>query len=696
MNKYSIRLLTFLIAGCLQAAAPPQDAVQAVANAPLRFEPSGSGYVTRGLRFSSSLEGNHMDLRARSGSQVQAMRVTFAHASSEVRLVPGQALTSRSNILHGNDRTKWRTVSNYREVHASGLYPGVDLVYYGNHGELEYDLVVKPGADPHKIRLQISGVTPSLDADGNLTAAFIQKRPVAYQIAADGARTPVVSRYRRYADGTFGFTLGRYDRSRELVIDPTLTFALYISGSSQDTAKAIGHDANGNIYVGGITLSTDFEEDPNNNNMVPGGPQGANNSGGYDCFIAQIYPTTPAGENPVAFATYLGGSGDDILNDMFVAPNGLVYLTGWTNSVDFPQGNVAAYQNSMTGNTDAFVVIYDLTQPVGLQIIYMSYLGGGTGASGNGVAADSKGRVYIVGTTNSSEIPTVNGLQGLTGTSNAFVAGFDATQSDINSLFFSTFLGGSVTDVGNGITVSPDGTLWIVGQSYSPDFPLAGNSYQPTNAGSGDTFVAQLDPIAGALLYSTYLGGSGNDAAQKVRLDPKGRVVVTGFTQSSDFPILAGAIQPSYGGSGDAFVYILNPFVTGNAGQLIYSTYFGGKGAELATSLAVDAKGVIYISGSTGSPNLPVTPNALGTAQIGGQDGFLLKFDPTIAGPGGILYSSYIASLGLQSAYGVDVDAAGTIWVTGWTNDTIFDPTITPKTTPAQDIDGFLMGINPQ
>jgi hypothetical protein len=290
----------------------------------------------------------------------------------------------------------------------------------------------------------------------------------------------------------------------------------------------------------------------------------------------------------------------------------------------------------------------------------------------------------------------VNGLQGLNGISNAFIAGFDATQSDINSLFFSTFLGGSITEVGNGITIAPDGTLWVVGQTNSPDFPMAGNSYQPTNAGAGDTFVAQIDPIAGALLYSTFFGGSGIDLAQRVALDPKGRVVVTGSTQSTDFPIFGGAIQATYGGTSDAFVFILNPAATGDASQLIYSTYFGGSGAELATGLAVDPKGAIYISGSTGSRNLPVTPNALGPVQMGGQDGFVLKLDPTIAGSGGILYSSYIASLGLQSAYGVDYDTTGNIWVTGWTNDTIFDPTITPKTTPSQDIDGFLMGISPK
>ena len=624
------------------------------------------------------------------------MRVTFAQASPGVRLRPGEALSSKSNVIHGNDRTKWRTVANYRDVHASDLYPGVDLVYYGNHGELEYDLIVKPGADPRKIRLQISGVDPSLDAEGNLSAAFIQKRPVTYQIASDGSRTPVAGRYRRNADGTFGFALGRYDKTRELVIDPTLSFSLYISGTSQDTPYAIGHDAKGMIYVAGVTLSTDFEIDPNTT-QVPGGPQFANNDGGYDCFIVQVNPTVTDGSNPVYFATYLGGSGDDILNDMFVAPNGLVYLTGWTNSVDFPAGNVAGYQPSLTGTSDAFVVIYDITQPVGSQLKYSSYMGGDTAASGKGVTADSKGRVYIVGTTNSSELPTVNGLQGLSGTSNVFVSGFDPGQSDVNSLFFSTFLGGSYIDEGNGIAVAPDGTLWIVGQTYSPDFPMAGNSYQSAYDANGDTFVAQLDPVTGALLYSTFLGGGGIDTAKSVRLDAKGRVIVTGTTQSSDFPTTPDAMQTKYAGAGDAFVFVLNPAATGAMPQLVYSTYYGGTGADSANGLAVDAKGAIYVAGYTGSANLPLSAAALGTARTGGQDGFVLKLDPTVSGPSGMLYSSYIASTGSQIAYGVDFDALGKIWVTGSANTGIFDALGgAAKTTASQDIDGFLMGINPQ
>ena len=685
-----------LVAGCasisLVAATPADNAVRMVAHAPLRFEPSGSGYVTRGLRFASSLSGDHMDLR----SKDQAMRLTFAQASPNVRLAPGEPLRSTTNLIHGNDRSRWRTVSNYQNLHARDLYPGIDLVYYGNQGDLEYDLVVKPGADPNAIRLQISGVTPTLDAQGNLSAAFIQKSPVVYQVASDGTRANVAGRYRKNSDGTFGFKLGDYDRSRELVIDPTLTFSLYISGTSQDTARAIGHDARGIIYVAGITLSTDFEIDPNTT-QVPGGPQFANNGGGYDLFIVQVDPTVAPGTNPVAFATYLGGTSDDILNDMFVAPNGLVYLTGYTKSTDFPAGTVAGFQTTMTGTSDAFVVVYDVTKPVGGQLVYSSYLGGGTGAAGNGVTADSKGRVFIVGTTNSSEVPVRNGLPaGLTGGSDAFVAGFDPTQSGAGSLVYSTFLGGSSFELGQGITAAPDGTLWVVGQTYSADFPLAGNIMQPTRNGIANAFVSQIDPAqAGILLYSTYLGGTSIDSAQRVAVDAKGRVVVTGYTLSSDFPLTGDALQSTNKGMGDIFISVVNPVSTGS--QLVYSTYYGGTGSELVTGLAKDANGAIYLTGFTGSVDLPVTSNALTISRTGGQDGFLLKLDPSAAGARGMAYSSYVASSGTQVSYGVDVNAQGTIYLAGFSNGAIFDALQgTPKTTAAGNTDAFLMGINPQ
>jgi len=695
MNKSLIGVVTLVAAACMQAAPAPSseaaNAARILAASPLRFEPAaGDRFVTRGLKFSSSLEANHMDLRTRE----QSMRVTFDHASTKPQLQGGTPLPTKTSVLKGNDRAKWRSgIANYIDVRANNLYPGIDLKYYGNGGDLEYDLIVKPGANPKQIRLRIDGVKPVLDPDGNLSAAFMQKHPVAYQMGADGTRIAVASRYSKNSDGTFSFRLGRYDHTRELVIDPTLTYSAFVAGTSQDTAKAIGHDGRGLLYVGGFTISTDFAIDPVAG-IMPGDPQQANNAGGYDLFFAQIDPVA----QQVNYAAYLGGSLDDIMNDMYVDQNGLCYATGYTQSTNFPMtGN--AYQSTLTGKSDAFVVIYNLQAPIGSQLVYSTYLGGGTAVAGNGVVADGKGRVFIVGTTNSSELPVVNGLpQGLNGSSDAFVSAFDPSQtSPASTLFYSTFIGGSSFELGNAITMAPDGTLWIAGETLSNDFPLQGNSLQNSTAGEGDAFVVQLDWTQGSNgeLYGTYLGGSGLDAAQKIAVDGLGRIVVAGYTLSSDVPF-AGGYQPVNKGAGDCFITVLNPYATGNMPQLVYSTYYGGSGAEIPTALRADSKGVIYVTGFTGSADLPITRNALGNVRAGGQDGFVIKLDPGATSSQALLYGSYVASTGNQIPYGIDIDKSGNIYLAGPTSGGIFDTLGgAAKPNAIGNVDAFIFGFNP-
>jgi hypothetical protein len=289
-----------------------------------------------------------------------------------------------------------------------------------------------------------------------------------------------------------------------------------------------------------------------------------------------------------------------------------------------------------------------------------------------------------------------NGIpSGLVGASDAFVAGFNPAVGGDASLIYCTFLGGSSIEQGYGITAAPDGTLWVVGQTYSPDFPVSGNAYQGAPNGGPDAFITHLDPIQGGYpLYSTYLGGSGLDSAQRVAVDAKGRIVVTGYTTSGDFPVSPDAAQASNKGSGDAFIFILNP---ASANQRVYGTYYGGTGAEVATGLVTDAKGMVYISGFTGSADLPLTGNAMTNQRMGGQDGFILKLDPTVPGPAGMLYSSFIASTGTQVSYGVDVSANGIIYLVGFTTGAIFDPLGgVARVTATGTTDSFLMGINPQ
>jgi len=659
-----------------------------LASAPLRFEPATGGdpgsFVARGLRFQFSFVRDGAVLHAGE----KTVRLTFQGAAADARIEGLDRLRSTTSVIRGNDPAKWRTaVPNYGCLQVRDLYPGVDLVYYGSGRELEYDLAIKPASDPRQLRLRFSGGHPHMDRDGNLVAGFVQKRPTAYQIAANGARVAVASRYRKNSDGTFGFVLGRYDRTREVIIDPVLSLSAYFAGSQQDYASAIGHDTLGYIYVAGTTQSSDLTS-----YGVP--PIGAL-TGSSNIFVAKIDPhVTP--DRQLVFISYFGGTGADTVNDMVVTPGGMVYLTGQTSSIDFPvTGNAA--QSGLNGPSDAFAMWLDLTQSQ--QVIYATYVGGSGDDVGNGITIDSQGRIFIAGTSRSSDFPIVNGPQSVNGsTQTAFVAGFDPNQG-ASGLIYSTYIGGAGGESGRGIAAAPDGTVWVVGSTYSPDFPVAGYPYQALYHPGGDGFVAQINPAltgTASVPYATYLGGSGPDEVKKVVIDPAGRIIVAGYTGSQDFPITpATALQANYGGNFDAFVAILNP--QNYSSQLVYSTFYGGSQADIAYDLKLDSGGNLYVTGFTMSPDFPVSTNALQpTYDVVTLDGFVLKFNPARPTLGALGYSSYVSSDGQQIGFGVDFDVNGNIYVTGYTTGPLFDPFGgTPKTTDSGNTDAFLMGINP-
>ena len=666
-------------------AAAPQDAARILATSPLRFEPGpgidSNEFIARGTRSRFVFERN----AARVQAGDKTLRFEFAGADRHAHLEGLEKLRSTTGIFIGNDPSKWRhRVPNYGRLQMRGLYRGVDLVYYGNAGELEYDLLVKPGADPRQIRLAFQGSHPSLDRDGNLNAAFILKRPVAYQIAASGAKIAVDSRFRRNADGSYGFALGRYDHERELVIDPVVTLEQYFAGSSQDIGYAIDHDAHGHLYIAGTTYSSDFP--------TAGPATGTLPQGGEDLFLAIIDPTAPPASQ-ILYATFIGGSGNDSLGGMAVDSKGFVYLTGTTASPNFPTVNAA--QTTLGGTTNAFVMKLDLFEVP----LYSTYLGGSGTDTGNAIAIDSQGRMWVTGGTQSTNFPIPNGFQAAQGSQDAFVSGIDPTQSGSGSLFFSTYLGGSWWDTGRGIAAASDGTIWVVGGTYSYNFPVAGSSFNPNYSSGGDAFVAQINTTPGGsfLQYGTFLGGAGEEEARNIILDAQGRVIVSGYTLSQNFPVTSNALQPQYGGDTDVFVTILNPANSG-AAQLIYSTYFGGSNPDVPFDLKMDPSGNLYVAGLTMSSGLPVTANALQSAYDNTQDAFALEFNPSTPGPAGIKYFTYLGSDGLQTAYGIDYDATNSlIYLTGYTTGPIFDPFGGPgKGTNPGDPDAFVIGFSTQ
>jgi len=682
-SKFLFPLLSLTACGLLTAAET--DAVRMLAKTPLRFEPalsgsSGNRFVARGARFHFEFRPDEAALRAGS----RDIRLHFDGANRNAQMSGTQLQRSTTNLYIGNDPAKWRRgVPNYGRLQVPELYPGIDLAYYGTGSELEYDLTLKPGADARKIRFHLQGADASLNPGGDLMSQLIQKRPVAYQIAADGSHRAVDSRYRKNADGSYGFALGPYDHARELVIDP-LIVAQYFSASYQDIAMGLGHDSKGLIYVGGETSSTDL--------TLEGTPLQTAEAGGLDLFFAVINPAL-SGSSQIIYTTYIGGSGDEHFGGMTVGANGDVYMTGSTASSNFPKANAA--QTALAGNSasaDAFVLWLSPTQTLQYSTYY-----GGTGADiGKAIAVDSKGRMWVVGNTQSTDLPKTTGFQeSLIGTQNMFVAGFDPSQTGAASEFYSIYIGGTRWDEAYGVAVATDGTIWLAGGTFSPDIWITGSpTFQDTYGGDGDGYIAHLNPTLGAnaLLYASFLGGSGIDEATSLVLDPNGHVIVSGYTLSTNFPVSGNAFQKTYGGNTDAFITVLEPV---GSSQLVYSTYFGGSGADSAFDLKEDSSGALYVSGYTESDGLPVTTNALQTTYNDESlAAFGLKLNPSKAGADGIDYFTYLGDSGLQIAYAIDFDKSGNMYLAGTSTTGILAEVGGPeRVTVDGNVDSFVIGF---
>ncbi len=365
------------------------------------------------------------------------------------------------------------------------------------------------------------------------------------------------------------------------------------------------------------------------------------------------------------YSTYLGGSGNDGGNGIAVDGSGNTYVTGFTLSAKFPTSN--PLQANLGGTQNAFVTKINA---VGSTLIYSTYLGGNEFDFGFGIAVDGSGNAYVTGQTGSTNFPTANPLQGSNGLANAFVAKISNTG---DKLLYSTYLGGSVNDSGQGIALDALGNAYVTGYATSTNFPTK-NPFQSSlgsqSPGSQNAFVAKINAAGSALVYSTYLGGSGPDQGRGIAVDGSGNAYVTGITQSTNFPT-ANPLQATNGGGYDAFVTKIN--AAGSA--LVYSTYLGGSGTDNGFAIAVDVSGNAYVTGNTTSTNFPST-NPM-QATIGGvQDAFVTKIN---AAGLAYVYSTYLGGSGTEYGEGIAVDVSGNAYVTGNTNSTNF-----PVTDPLQ------------
>lgn len=563
------------------------------------------------------------------------------------------------NYFIGNDKTKWASnVALYGRAEVQGLYPGVDAVFYLDGGKPRYDIVVKPGANTSQVRMNIEGAkSVKVDATGSLSiqtsmGAIQQRGLYAYQDVG-GKRQQVKCVFVVDGKRTVTFNVGKYDRSRPLVIDP-LVYSTYLGGSGSDVAHGVAVDGSGNVYVTGYTTSTTFPTTLGAyNTSYTSGGAGFFGGGSEDAFVTKLNNSG----STLAYSTYLGGSGNDVPLEIAVDGSGNAYITGFTYSTNFPTSN--AYQSAKSGTADAFVTKFNSS---GSALVYSTYLGGsGSIDDGHGIAVDGSGNAYIVGSTNSTNYPTAGAYQSTYGggTRDAIVTKLSSSGS---TLVYSTYLGGSDFEYASGVAIDGSGNAYVTGRTFSTNFPTAG-AYQSTNAGSEDAFVTKFNSSGNTLTYSTYLGGSGSDFGQMIAIDGSGNAYVTGWTYSTNFPT-SGAYQSSNGGGQDVFVTKLNSGGT----TLVYSTYIGGSGSEFGVGIAVDGSGNAHVAGLTNSTNFP-TSDPYQSTNGGGYDGFVTKLN---SNGSTLTHSTYLGGTANDVGESIAVDASGNAYVTGYTASTNF------------------------
>ncbi len=618
----------------------------------------------------------------------EAVRLSFIDGSKTAKITSSAPLPGHVNYFIGNDKSRWRSnVPTYRAVTYENIYKNINIKFYGNNKNIEHDIIVSPGGNPGDVKFLYEGIKGlDITKEGNLVARLadgeiIEKKPIVYQ-EIKGKRKTIDGSYRilKGKDGTFtyGYDVASYDKSKELVIDPVLTYSTYLGGTGEDYGEGIAIDASGAVYVTGNTMSTDFP-------VI--GPIQANHGGGLtDAFITKINPAGTA----IVYSTYLGGSGDDFAEAVTVDSFGAVYVTGNTFSTDFPmvnpiQGIYGGDNGSFPFYGDAFVT---KLSPSGTAITYSTYLGGANNDGGNAIAIDNNGAVYVTGVTTSLDFPLANPIQSainFAGDDNAFVTKINPAGS---ALVYSTYLGGTLYDVGYSIGVDLSGAAYIAGVTTSPDFPLVSplQGTPPGGMNSLDFFVTKINPAGSTLVYSTNLGGSGTESSPGLAIDSTGAVYITGSSSSTDYPT-AAPLQSANAGGNDIVVSKINP--SGSA--LVYSTYLGGSRDDYTSAIAIDASGASYVAGISYSTDYPLaTP--IQNLINGYDDAFVTKINP--AGSA-LLYSTYLGGESFENSGDIAVDSSGAAYIAGGTLSIAF-----PLSHPLQVIEGgsfdaFLAKISP-
>jgi hypothetical protein len=594
----------------------------------------------------------------------ETLVVHYEGANPRAALEGLEPLETRVSYFVGKDPSGWHTdVPVYASVAHPEVYPGIGVFYRGQaDGRLKREFRVAPRSDPVQIRMRYRGAHGlRLEDDGTLAVetdrgTLRESPPVAYQ-EARGERVPVQIAWALAEEGVVGFRIGDFDRARELVIDPSLTFSTYLGSSGRETGEGIAYGKPGWVYVTGDAHMS-----------FPYGVGGFKQSlsGKSGTYVAKL---DSGGTKLVYVALISGNHSVSEPAAIAVDPAGNAYVTGYTNvlsptKADFPIKN--AYQTTFKGNFDSFLLKLNAA---GNGIVFSTYLGGTNQDFGYDVAVDAKGNAWVVGSTLSTDYPNTSASyqKKIAGACDAFATRFDSS----GSLLYSTYLGGSSGDKAFGAAIGPKGHLHLTGWTSSTNFPTVGPLQPP--GGAMDAFVTRLEvgETTTSLGYSTHLGGAYGDYGETIGVDGKGNAYVAGGTSSSDFP-KQNPISNKFGGgkcpsgwkgacplSQDAFVSSLDP----QGKSLVYSTLLGGNGYEVARDLAVNEAGYAYVTGWTASAKFPLKDAVQATP--GGQtDVFVHTFKPN----GALAFGTLLGGSDYEYGLGVTFDGLGHVFGTGTTH----------------------------
>jgi hypothetical protein len=604
-------------------------------------------------------KGGRVEIGSENGGNLR-ISLAGANAASEPK---GEQPSGTRTLYYLGKSSDWHSDAHFQRIRYREIYRGIDVVFFTTGGQLEFNFEIAPGANPGVIRIRYDGAKPSLVPGGRLEFGgdkfkVVQRRPRAFE-RRQGRLVRIRCQY-RVSGRMVSVALGNYDQTASLVIDPVLIFSTYLGGSGFDSINGATADAAGNLYFAGATSSGSLTN--------PSTPVRSSN----DAFVAKLNSTA----TQVLYLIYLGGSGNDSANSVAVDSSGNAYVTGVTASSNFPVTRGALTQTE-AGLEDAFVAKLNSKG----QLQYSTYLGGSTSDYGLSIAVDGTGAVYVAGQTTSSNFPITTGAFETTyqgGVSDCFVSKLNSAGS---ALVYSTLVGGSGLDLCSGIAVDATDQAYVTGTTYSPNFPLQG-AIETSLAGSASAFVAKINPSGTALVYSSYLGGSGTDNGNAIAVDSSGSAYVAGNTSSVDFPVTPGVFQSALKGIYNAFVVKLSP----SGGSLVYATLLGGTSTDTARSVAVDPSGRAILGGYTDSVNFPVV-SAVQAALGGNYDAFATVVDPAGAT---LVLSTYLGGSGEDLALAVVPAPGSVLFLAGMTDSNNFPLKSALQASPSLPPDAFL------